>query len=188
MALSPVLFKEKLTAFKIIGFLSVFCGILLVNGNPSGGTLNVTGVICGLLAAVGYAVMIIFNMKAENITGLENATLQLLTSFATVSVFVGVTQGFAMTIPRSSIVPILIIGFLVSGMGNYFYFSSIGDLPVQTVAVCGYLEPLWAVLLSVIVLKEVMSPLQVLGAVMILGGAAFAEFAKKKEVPEVTNS
>ena len=42
----------------------------------------------------------------------------------------------------SSIVPIFILGQLNTGVGCYFYFSSIGYLPVQTVAICGYLEPL----------------------------------------------
>lgn len=84
MALSPLLFKEKLTSFKVIGFLSVFCGIFLVNGNTFEGNGDAFGVLCGLLAAVMYSVMIIFNKKAEGIEGLENATLQLLMSCMTV--------------------------------------------------------------------------------------------------------
>lgn len=84
------------------------------------------GILCGLLSAVMYAFMVIFNKKAQNITGLENATLQLFVSFL-------------------------------------------------TVAVCGYLEPLSAVLFSVLFLKEQMLPLQIIGAVLILGGALFSE-------------
>ena len=48
-------------------------------------------------------------------------------------------------------------------------------LPVQTVAVCGYLEPLAAVVFAAALLHETMLPLQILGAVLILGGAAGAE-------------
>ncbi len=84
------------------------------------------GILCGLLSAVMYAFMVIFNKKAQNITGLENATLQLFVSFL-------------------------------------------------TVAVCGYLEPLSAVLFSVLFLKEKMLPLQFMGAILILGGALFSE-------------
>ena len=102
-------------------------------------------------------------------------------SFLTVAVFVGFKQGFIINIPQSSILPILILGLLNTGIGCYFYFSSIGNLPVQTVAICGYLEPLSAVLFSVLLLKEMMSPIQVIGAVMILGGAIFGECFKKEK-------
>lgn len=181
MALSPLLFKEKLTTFKVIGFLSVLCGVFLVNGNALDRSSDTIGILCGLFSAVMYAFMVIFNKKAENITGLENAALQLLISFLTVAVFVGFKQGFVINIPESSILPILILGLLNTGIGCYFYFSSIGNLPVQTVAICGYSEPLSAVLFSVLLLKEVMLPIQIIGAVMILGGAVFGECVKTKK-------
>lgn len=49
------------------------------------------------------------------------------------------------------------------------------ELAVQTVAVCGYLEPLAAVVFAAVLLHETMLPLQILGAVLILCGAAGAE-------------
>ena len=119
--------------------------------------------------------MVIFNKKAKDITGLENAALQLIISFLTVAFFVGFKQGFAINIPQSSILPIVILGLLNTGIGCYFYFSSIRKLPVQTVAVCGYLEPLSAVLFSALLLKEIMLPLQIIGAILILGGAVFID-------------
>ena len=85
-----------------------------------------------------------------------------------------------MTIPTDGILPIFILGLLNTGIGCYFYFSSIGSLPVQSVAICGYLEPLSAVLFSVLLLRETMLPVQFVGAVLILGGAIFGECRKKK--------
>lgn len=180
MALSPLVFKEKLTGYKIAGFLFVLAGIFLINGNAFGGGSDTFGIVCGLLSAVMYAFMVIFNKKAKYITGLENSALQLVTAFLTATVFVGLKQGFAMNIKPSSILPILFLGLINTGIGCYFYFSSIGRLPVQTVAICGYLEPLSAVVFSVIFLKESMLPLQIVGAVFILGGAMFGELALKR--------
>lgn len=179
MALSPLLFKEKLTTFKVIGFLSVLCGVFLVNGNAFDGSCDTFGILCGLFSAVMYSFMVTFNKKASNITGLENSTLQLLISFLTITVFVGFKHGLVIYIPQSSILPILILGLLNTGIGCYLYFSSIGNLPVQTVAICGYLEPLSAVLFSVLLLKETMLPMQIIGAILILGGAIFSEGRKR---------
>lgn len=183
MALSPFLFKEKLTVSRAIGFLSVLCGIFLVNGNAFDGSDDTFGILCGLFSAVMYSFMVICNKKADRITGLENAALQLLISFLTVAAFVGFKQGFVINIPQSSILPIFILGLLNTGIGCYFYFSSIGNLPVQTVAICGYLEPLSAVLLSFMLLKETMLPIQIIGTTLILGGAIFSERRKNNKAP-----
>lgn len=180
MILSPFLFREKLTRIKVCSFLVVLVGIFLVNGTAFGNGVSVWGLACGLLSAVCYSLMVMFNKKAKDITGLENSMLQLFVAFLTVAIFVGIKQGYRMEIDTQSIIPILVLGLLNTGIGCYFYFSSIGKLPVQTVAICGYLEPLSAVLFSVIFLKETMLPIQIIGAVLIIGGAMLGEFRKQQ--------
>ena len=186
MALSPLLFKERLTANKALGFLAVLIGVILINGNAFDGKGDIFGIACGLFSAVMYAFMVICNKKAKDIVGLENSMLQLNIAFLTVAIFVGLKQGYAMQIAPTSIVPILILGLLNTGIGCYFYFSSIGKLKVQTVAICGYLEPLSAVIFSVIFLKETMLPLQIIGAVLTIGGAMIGELVKPKRTKSST--
>ena len=178
MILSPFLFKEKFTIFKIVGFFSVVSGIFLVNGPFTTDNFNLFGMICGLMSAITYAFMVIFNKKAEKICGLENSLLQLFISFLTVLIFAVAKQDFTINIPMQSIFPLLFLGIVNTGLGCYLYFSSIGNLPVQTVAICGYIEPLSAVIFSVIFLQETMFPLQIIGTVLIIGGAVFAECFK----------
>lgn len=180
MALSPVLFQEKLTLPKIIGFGIVVCGVLLINGQSADG-VNPWGLFCGAMAAVLYAGMIIFNKKAKSITGMENALLQIAISFATVAVYTMYKSGLALPIQQGDGKWIWMLGLINTGVGCFLYFSSIGKLPVQTVSICGYLEPLSAVLMSAVLLGEVMTPVQVLGAVCILGGALLGECVKSKQ-------
>ncbi len=177
IVLSPILFQEKLTLPKTVGFIVVIFGVLLVNGQSDGG-INVWGLFCGGMSAVMYAVMVISNKKAKAITGMENSLLQLVSSFLAVAIFVGLKSGYAIPVAQSDVMWILILGVLNTGIGCYLYFSSIGDLPVQTVAICGYLEPLSAVLFSVVVLGEVLALPQAIGAICILGGAAVGECVK----------
>ena len=98
MMLSPFLFKERPTALKVVGFIVVFVGIFFVNGNVLNGSADAFGILCGVLSAVMYSFMVIFNKKAHHITGLENATLQLVISFLTVAAFVGFKQRFIIDI------------------------------------------------------------------------------------------
>lgn len=180
MALSPLLYKEKLTAFKLLGFASVLIGIFLVNGNAFDESGNLWGIFCGLMSAVMYSAMVICNKKAKRIEGIENATLQLFVSFLTVFIFVLFKQGLTIHFTSDDIIPITILGLFNTGIGCYFYFSSIGNLPVQTVAVCGYIEPLSAVIFSVVFLKETLLISQIIGAVLIISGAILSEvFAQK---------
>ena len=180
MMMSPLLFEEKLTKIKVCSFITVLVGIFLVNGTAFENGVSIWGLACGLLSAICYSLMVMFNKKEKDITGLENSMLQLFVAFLTVAIFVGIKQGYRMEIDTQSIIPILVLGLLNTGIGCYFYFSSIGKLPVQTVAICGYLEPLSAVVFSVIFLKETMLPIQIIGAVLIIGGAMLGEYRKRQ--------
>ena len=176
MALSPLLFGERFTRHKVIGFMAVLCGILLINMQAISDGKTAWGLFCGGMSAIMYALMVIFNKKAVSITGMRNATLQLMISFFTVALFVGLHQGFVIDIVPADWPFILILGLLNTGVGCYLYFSSIDHLPVQSVAILGYLEPLSAVFFSVLFLGEILEPIQMLGAVLVIGGAIFAEW------------
>lgn len=175
MALAPVIFGEKLTKRKLTGFLVVFIGIVLVNGNLISRGNNLFGLFCGVMSAIMYSFMVIFNKKAAKISGLENSLLQLAISCLTVAVFVLFRGNFSISIPQNSILPLLFLGMVNTGIGCFLYFSKLEKLPVQSVSVLGYIEPLSAVILSVIALNESMSVVQIIGAVFVIGGAIYAE-------------
>lgn len=124
--------------------------------------------------------MVIFNKKAISINGLENSALQLVVAFITTAVFVALKQGLEINISKSSIIPLLVLGIINTGLGCYLYFSAIGKIPAQTVAVCGYSEALSAVVFSAVFLKESLSALQIAGALLIIGGAVFSNLFHRK--------
>lgn len=175
MILSPFLFRETLTWPKIAGFLTVLAGMCLVNLQALDEGKTIWGLFCGLMSAFMYALMVTANKKAKPESGLENSLLQLVIGSFIVVAFVSMQKNFVLSLTTIDWIPVLLLGLLNTGIGCYLYFSSITDLPVQTVAICGYLEPLSAVVFSVLFLHEVLLPLQMLGAVLILGGAIFGE-------------
>jgi len=179
MILSPIIFKEKLTITKIIGFLIVLVGIFFVNGKSALEGGNGWGLFCGAMSAVMYSAMVMCNKQSKNITGMENAVIQLTISFLTVAIFTIIRQGIVVQINPTEIPWILFLGLINTGLGCYFYFSPLDKLPVQTVAVCGYLEPLSAVVFSALLLNEKMTSIQVVGAILIIGGAMFGELVKQ---------
>ena len=61
------------------------------------------------------------------------------------------------------------------------YFSSLGELPGQQVAILSYIDPLVAVLCSTLILREPLTPLQAIGGLLILGFTLWNEIAPKKK-------
>ena len=180
MILSPLIFREKLTAPKLFGFATVLVGIFLVNGNATQSSSNPWGLFCGAMSAMMYFFMVTLNKQSKNISGMENSIIQLVVSFLTVAVFMGIKQGFVLDVPVSAWGWILVLGIVNTGIGCYLYFSPLAKLPVQTVAVCGYLEPLSAVVFAALLLGEKMTVIQIVGAVCIIGGAMIGELIKPK--------
>ena len=124
--------------------------------------------------------LLTLNKQSKNISGMENPVIQLAVSFLTVAVFTGIKQGFVLDVPASAWGWIFVLGILNTGIGCYLYFSPLSKLPVQTVAVCGYLEPLSAVVFAALLLGEKMTVIQIVGAVCIIGGAMIGELIKPK--------
>lgn len=178
VALSPLLFKERLTRKKQLALIVALVGVFLISGQTIGNS-STWGLICAILSAGAYASMVIFNKMAKQVQGMENSLLQLFFTFITVAIFIWIKQGFRIEIVAGDWFPILWLGLVNTGAGCYFYFSSIGRLPAQAVAICGYMEPLSAVVFSAIFLHERMLPLQILGAIFIIGGALIGSEIRK---------
>ena len=63
---------------------------------------------------------------------------------------------------------LVILGAAHSGIAYALYFSALRDLPGQEAAILSYVDPLVAVLASLIVLREPTTPLQLVGGALIL--------------------
>lgn len=181
MALSPALFGERLTPAKVMGFAAVVCGAFLVVGQGLGAGISAWGLFCGAMSAVMYAVMVICSKRATDVSGMECSAVQLASAALSVAAVVAVACGLGLMEPpvaqlaHLNVPAALCLGLVNTGLGCYLYFSSMGALPVQRVAVCGYLEPLSAVILSALLLGEALTPANLLGAALIVGGAVFCE-------------
>lgn len=179
LVLSAFVLKEKLTARKIAAALAAFFGVVLIGGKAAVSGVNAKGLFCAVLSAFAYCAMVLLNKLSKNVKGIENAALQLLSAAAVITVYTAFRGGLLVSIPKESIFFVLLLGVVNTGIGCFLYFSAASRLPAQSVAVCGYLEPLSAVVFSALILKETLFPLQILGAAFIIGGALFGEINKK---------
>jgi len=71
-----------------------------------------------------------------------------------------------------------VLGIVHTGIAYSLYFSSIRTLEAQTIAIGSYLDPILAVLLSALFLREPLGLHGIIGAVLILGAALVSEMGE----------
>ena len=82
-------------------------------------------------------------------------------------------------VPQKHEIPaLLVLGAVNTGLAYLLYFSGMQNIPAHSVALLSYVEPVSALLFAALFLKEAMSPIQLLGAVLILGGALLGEWKR----------
>lgn len=181
LALSPVLFKEKLTWNKLLAIAAVAVGMFCITGDIEPGSDVQTGILFGGGAALLYASLIVANKRVKRLSGLNCAMYELIVAFFVVLIYLLASNVKLPVIPAAEdIVWVLAIGLVNTGLAYYLYFSSLQKLPGQTVALVCYIDPLTALLISGAFLGEKLLGVQIAGAVLILGGACLGELKFKK--------
>lgn len=177
----PVLFKEKAGLKQWICSAMATVGIVMITGlgDPAVGSTHLIGIGLGLGAAVLYATVILLNKYIKGVGGIHRTLLQFFAAIVVLLPYVlltGPTEGF---VAGKGLVFLLILGLVHTGFAYCLYFSSMKDLPGQKVAILSYIDPLVAILLSALLLKEPMTPLQIVGGVLILGFTLLNELELK---------
>ena len=197
---SPFLLKERLTAKKACCVVIALVGMLLVSGifeAGARGAIGIKGVLFGLGAAVLYASVMLTNKFLKEISSYDRTIMQLAIAALVVLPYACATAGvkefsnlatgakdvFGVTIGNLPLTLVLlaIVGIVHTGIAYWMYFGSMEDLSGQTIAVCSYIDPAFAVIFSVVGLGEETGFFGMLGAVLILGSMLISEWKTKEE-------
>lgn len=186
VALSPILFKEKLTVRKILCVLIAFFGVFLVSNLLETGMPKTMeeakGIIFGLGCAVSYSALTVINKKVKGVPAFDKTIVQIAVlgiALLPVNLISGSMKG--LTFEPLSTVMLLVICIVHTGIAYLCYFGSLEHLPANTAALLTYVDPVTAVLMSAFILHEPMNLLNVLGVVLILGAAFISELPEKKK-------
>lgn len=181
--LSPLVLRERLSGRKLACAAAAIVGMLFVSGVLSGGigqVQDIRGIAFGLGAAALYAAVIILNKKVVVEDIYAKTVIQLAGAALVMIPYVLLTEGVPeLTLTAADIGMVLLVGIVHTGITYALYFGSMQRLKAQTVAVMSYIDPVFALLLSAAVLHESLTPLGILGAVLIIGSAIISETAKE---------
>ena len=177
-AVCPFLFKEKLTRRQLLCFVMSTLGIVLITGigDLTQGSRHLLGVAFGLGAAVLYASVVLVNKFIRDVDGIHRTFLQFMAAIVILIPYVAMTSGVTLgAMNAQGWVCLLIVGLIHTGVTYCMYFTALRDVPGQKAAILSYIDPLVAVLISVLVLGEALTPAQAVGGALILGFTLYNE-------------
>lgn len=167
----PILFHEKLTGKQIFCFIMSTLGLIMITGTSNiRDKRDFIGILFGISAAIFYAAVIILNKFIRNIDGIHRTFLQFLSAIIILVPYVLLTSGIHLgNLDIKGWGNLLIIGLFHTDITYCMYFSSLKELAGQEASILSYIDPLVAVLISVLILGETMSIAQAIGGALILG-------------------
>lgn len=180
MILSPIFLKEKLTVLKGCFIITAMIGLFLIvdmGGNETIGSYNhLVGILYGLLAAALYSSVILMNKFMKSMSGFDTTLVQLILGSMVLAPYVLVKEGFTFfSITKDSIIYILILGIIHTGVAYLLYFTSMKEIKGQSIALLSYIDPLSALLIASIFLGESMTGVQIFGGILILASTYLSE-------------
>lgn len=170
-----VVFREKIGKRKLVALLMAFAGCILVSGITGGvGRVGMEGLLLGLGSGIGYGLYSIFGRIALE-KGYHPMTVSAYTFlFACVGVL-----PFIKTVEiwkKMNVAPglwgwALCMVLLSTCMSFTLYTIGLKYMEAGRAAVLATLEPIVTTLVGVVVYKEMLSLIMVLGIVMVLGAS-----------------
>lgn len=183
--LSPILLKELMTVKKFVCVFAAMIGMVFISGVLSINmqeTLNEKGILYGIGAALLYASVILMNKKLKQISAFDKTIVQLAIAALILIPYNLLTADCSTIIVTPvSLVLLFVVGIVHTGLAYFLYFDSMEWLSGQSIAVCSYIDPVIAVLASVIILREHFGLMEGIGAVLILGAALVSELPIKRK-------
>ena len=182
---SPLFFKEKLTPKKILCVVIALIGMALVSGIFQAGFAGISelkGILLGLGAACLYASIVILNKKIKDVSAYDKTIVQLGIAAVVLLPYTLLGENLAkITFSPLAVVLLIILGVLQTGIGYALYFGTIEHLKTQTVALFSYIDPVVAIILSAVLLREKLTLWGVAGAILVLGSTLISELPERKK-------
>ncbi|SMO65027.1 Threonine/homoserine efflux transporter RhtA [Chryseobacterium rhizoplanae] len=176
-------YKEKLTRLSVVSLLLAFTGVIVLCLKGNGLEINFTGLGIVMLSSLFYALyMVIVNKSNMKVSGFKLTFYSMLfTSTFFMTKAVAANESFA--IPSAEIFfNFLIFAFLttvISSLCLVYAIKYIGSTPVS---ILGALEPVVAVLISVLMFHEKFTSNLLIGITLILMGVTLNVITDRKNM------
>ena len=178
---SAIVLKEHVSLKKWLCVIIAFIGMILVSGVIQTG-FNISelkGALYGIAGGFFYAMVVLINKYMKDISPIETTVMQMaLVTIIMIPYNMATGAYEQISITTVGIICLVVLGILHTGLAYIVYFDAVNKLPAQTVGILSYIDPVEAVLLSALFLKEPLGIMTIAGALLILGATSISELSK----------
>ncbi|VVB89771.1 EamA-like transporter family protein [uncultured archaeon] len=168
--LSPLLLNERSTKKGIIALVLSIAGILfIVDPEKIGFSLQSAGIIAGILSGIAYAFQII---TSKYISKSYPGYTQAFWSFLIASLILLPAGLVPESVVSGNIIYLILLAIFPTILAVSLYFNGLAKIRAANASILGLIEPVSAVILSVLILNEKLTLLIIIGGALILSGAA----------------
>jgi drug/metabolite transporter (DMT)-like permease len=189
---SAIFLKERIQLYKIAGIVLAFAGVLFVTFNTGfsiESNVNLIGCLFSICAVISFTLYAIFGKHVLSRNDpLIVSTLAIFSGAVLLTLMTLFTQGFQ-TLGSASVQTwaiMIMLGVTMIGTSYPLYFTCLKRMPASHVSIYIYMTPVFAVILSLVILKERFSWLFWLGTVLVLSGIVIASFFSGKSAATET--
>jgi len=160
--LAPFILKEQITRKIVAVILMASAGLWIMLDGFSIGKDQMMGIFAGLASGVAYAMIVIFlRMHSKKFNPL------ILAFFANLTIIL-LLAPFIREFPMHALWSYLFMGIIHSTIAPVLYYRGLQDVTANRAAVLGYLEPVCAILISMIFLYEMPGIHSIAGGMLII--------------------
>ena len=189
---SALIFKEKLSPIKLIATAIMLIGCIFVAGLIGGARFDLVGALMGVAAGVAFAAYNILTKITLN-RGAKPISVSCYAFLgATICSFFFAAPISTLKIAATAIIPTfpLLIGLAICTFVIPYFMStlSLNTLDAGTVTSLSIVEPLSATIFGVVFLNEALTPLAVIGTILILGAVVLLGIIESSETLLLKNA
>lgn len=182
------IFKEKLGRGKIFSLILAFVGVSFFMDIKSGG--NILGAVLALVSGITYAFYIV-SIDKKNLVKINPYKLALyMSSFAALELLVANIFGgyIRVDLPLKAYGLMIIISLLASIVGVVLFQIGVSIIGSTSAAIFSLFEPITSVVAGVLLFNEVLTPLKIIGCLVIFISITYLAISSKKESSELDSS
>jgi drug/metabolite transporter (DMT)-like permease len=160
--LAPFFLREKITKKIILVIILASIGLWIMLDGFSLKKDETMGILAGLVSGVAYAFIVIF----LRLHSLKFNPL-ILAFFTNITIAI-LLAPFIREMPLHASWSFLFVGIIHSTIAPVLYYKGLQYVNANRAAVIGYLEPVCAIILSMLLLKEIPGVHSVIGGILVI--------------------
>lgn len=179
--LTAIFLKKPVTTFNIVALLLSFIGIVFIVGLNSGKG-QILGILLAILTALLFAIYLVLSHKSIIKAGALSATTVL--TFSAGIVFGGIVavKGVEFPVTMAGWVYAVAVALIPTVLAFLTLFAGLKRIEPPNAAIILTMEPVIAVVLAAVILGETITPVKILGGMMILSAVILLARSEMKTV------